>query len=226
MTDMLNQITNLADELTDSRLHREPIYTWTETRNRKATTALTTIQPGLLEQLREAIYPSSGSSEEHSTRPIPASKPPLLLEALGHHMAISMGANRWIWSLHLTNRGTPEANIRTLVGAAGNLDSDTLPVLLADLRRWRNWAAVMTGWATPPMTPRVPCPNCAKLSTLRIVAERRSALCSGCDHVWDDTDSSIDALAQWVARHTDTPMPRMPIGSTIIGHGGWQTRAS
>lgn len=224
MTDQLNVIAGLAEELCDARQHREPVYEWIG-RNRKLTGAITTTQAGLLEQLRDAIYPTA-TLGEGSSRSIPKSAPPLHLEALSHHIAIAMNANRWTWRTSTINRGTPEANIRALVGTAATLDNETRRELASDLRRWRNWAAVMTGWANPPMTPHVPCPNCSKLSSLRIIAERRTAMCNACTNVWDDTDGTIDALAAWVNERSDEPIRPSRIGSTTIGHGGWQTRAA
>lgn len=225
MTDPLVTITTLAEELCDPRQHREPVYEWIN-RNRKLTRTIVTIQAGLLEQLRDAIYPAATIADNTSTRSIPKSRPPLLIEALSHNIEITKGANRWTWRLGLTNRGAAEANIRTLVGAASHLDNDTRHELAHDLRRWRNWAAVMTGWATPPMTPRVPCPNCSTLSSLRILPERRSALCSTCGNVWDDTDTTYTQLGQWIVKAADNPPPRLRITSSREGHGGWASRAS
>jgi hypothetical protein len=226
MTDQLTTIAGLAEELTDPRQHRETLWSWSPSRHRIKTGEHITVQPGLLEQLRDAIYPSATIGDNTSPRSLPQSKPPLLLEALSHHIAITMGANRWIWELRAINNGTPESNIRTLVGAAARADDDTRRELTADLRRWRNWAAVMTGWANPPMTPRVPCPNpdCAQMSTLRILPERRAGMCSKCDRVWDDTDGTIEALAEWVTNYANNPTPTARIRSGAAGHGGWMTR--
>lgn len=226
MTDQLNLIADLADELTDSRQHREVIWGWSPSRHRIKTGEHITIQTGLLEQLRDAIYPTATIGDAPGPRSLPQSKPPLLLEALSHHIAITMGANRWIWELKAINRGTPESNIRTLVGAAAATDEDTRRALTSDLRRWRNWAAVMTGWANPPMTPRVPCPNpdCGHMSTLRILPERRAGMCSKCDRVWDDTDGTIEALAEWVTNYAANPVPTARIRSGAAGHGGWMSR--
>jgi hypothetical protein len=219
VTDLLIVITGLAEELVDARQHREPIYEWSPSRHRRKTGEHITVQPGLLAQLRDAIYegPATAFNIGAQTSSTPAgSKPPLLLEALAHHIAITMAANRWIWELRITNLGAAEANIRTLVGAAATIDLDARRALASDMRRWRNWAAVSTGWANPPLTPRVPCPNpdCGQLSTLRILPEHRAAHCTRCGNVWDDTDNSIQALAEWVTHHTDNPMPRVRLTSS------------
>lgn len=225
MTDLLIVIAGLAEELVDARQHHEPIYVWTPGRHRKKTGEHITIQPGLLAQLRDAIYegPAAAYNIGYQAQSAPpGSKPPLLLEALAHHIAITMAANRWIWDLRATNHGAAEANIRTLVGAAASIDDDARRALASDMRRWRNWAAVSTGWANPPMTPRVPCPNpeCGQTSSLRILPERKAAHCTKCGNVWDDTDGTIEALAQWVTHHSDNPPPKVKVGS-----GGTRMRA-
>lgn len=222
MTDLLNTIAVLAEELADARQHREPIYEWTPARNRKLARVILITQPGLLAQLRDAVQPASGTGE--GGRSVPASRPPLQLEALDRLIAIENGASGWLQLLQEPPRPYLEAVIRGLVGAAGRADDDMRHALAADMRRWRGWAAVMTGWASPPLSPYVPCPNCDAIATLRILPERRSALCSGCDHVWDDTDGSLTALGSWVIKQAENAPPRLRLGSRAAGHGAWQSR--
>lgn len=227
MSTLLADITALADELCDPRQHTERVYGWTPGRNRKLERVHTTIQPGLIQQLRDAIYPRSTSQDE-GTRTTPGSKPPLHIEAIGRHITIAMGANHWTWSLKIPNRSTPENNIRALAGAAPRLDTDTLHLLRADLRQWRTWAAVLSGWALPPYCPRVHCPNpaCAKLGTLRILVERKTGTCSACGNIWDEQDGSINLLAAYITEQTDHPRLTIRIASTVAGHGGWASRHS
>lgn len=222
---LLAPIAELAEELCDARQYREPIYEWVG-RNRKLVRVITTTQTGLINQLREAINP--GNSSGDTARPVPASRPPLQLEALDRLIAIEQAAHNWTNTLHLQPRLYLESTIRHLVDGAARTDDNTRTAILSDMRRWRGWAAVMTGWASPPMTPYVRCPNpdCGQLATLRILPERRSALCAHCNHVWDDTDGTFATLGTWIIGQADNPPPRLRIHSARAGHGGWASRAA
>lgn len=225
--DPLVEIADLAEELADPRQHTERIYGWTKQRNRKVVRLHTTIQPGLVTQLRDAVYTLFLTTDGQAPRGrATLSRPPLQLEALSRLMDIALDTNEWMHDTRLPNRGGIEPNIRALVGAAPRLDCDLQHNLLTDLRRWRGWAAVMSGWALPPYQPHVPCPNpeCGKHGTLRIVAERQTATCSECKHIWDDTDGSIRMLARYIAAENARPRIKVPIGSTASGHGGWTAR--
>lgn len=219
MTD-LNTIAALAEELADPRRHTEPIYEWTPGRNRKLTRVIATTQPGLIAQLRDAVQPGSTGDGGRSA---PASRPPLQLEALDRLIAIERAAVGWGRFLRQPARDDLESTIRALVGAAGRADDTQRHALASDMRRWRGWAAVMTGWASPPLTPYVPCPNCGAIATLRILPERRSGLCSSCDHVWDDSDGSLTALGSWVIK-TGGLAVKVRLHSSTTGHGGWANR--
>lgn len=223
--DPLQEIADLAAELCDPKQHIEHIHTHTPNRKRKLTHIWPTIQPGLLHQLHEAIT-TNMTPDDNGRRTVPTSRPPLLIEAMSQHLRITTTVNRWIWDLQLVNRPSVEANIRSLVGAAPQLDPTDRGALLADLRRWRNWAAILTGWKTV-IQPHVPCPNpdCAKMSTLRVDPEHRYAYCRACDRIWDDKDGSINLLAAYIKNQTETPPVKIPIRSGVAGHGGWQTRA-
>lgn len=223
MTHLLNTIAELAEELCDPRHYREPVYEWTPSRNRKLVRVVVTTQAGLIDQLRESVHPVNTGE---GGRTIPASRPPLQLEALDRLIAIEDGALGWTHRLHLTSWHSLEAAIRRLVDGAARAEDDIRAQLLGDMRRWRGWAAVMTGWATPPMTPYIRCPNpdCGQLSSLRILPERRAALCSRCAHVWDDTDGTYAALGAWVVAQADNPPPKLRLHASTAGHGGWANR--
>jgi len=224
--DPLVEMAELAEELCNPHQHLERIHDWTPGRKRKLTRVYATVQPGLIAQLREAVS-TAMVLDEQGRRTVPASKPPLLLEALNRHLTIATSTNRWIWDLQLVNRDTVEANIHGLVGAAPTLDPPLRFELLADLHRWRTWAAVLTGWAIPPLQPHVACPNpdCATMSSLRIDPERKTGFCATCGHMWDDRDGSINLLAAYIKRETEKPPRKVRVGSTVAGHGAWQTRA-
>lgn len=225
--DPLAEIAALAEELCDPRQHTERIFGWTRQRNRKVIRMHTTIQPGLVAQLRDAVHtPAAIDAADQGPRGrSEGSRPPLQLEALARLIDITTGSNEWVHHTRLTHRGHIEPNIRALVGNAPRLDHDQQHNLLTDLRRWRGWAAVMSGWALPPYQPHVPCPNpeCGKHG-LRIIAERQTATCSECRHIWDDTDGSIRMLARYIAAENARPRTRVPIRSTATGHGGWTAR--
>lgn len=219
---LLTTIAELAEELCDPRQYREPIYEWVG-RNRKLTRVIVTTQAGLIDQLRESVHPTNTGEGGHT---VPASRPPLQLEALDRLVAIERAAFGWTRALHLPPRGYAEGDIRALVDGAARADDDTRHALNTDMRRWRGWAAVMTGWASPPLTPYIRCanPECAQLATLRVLPERRTATCAACGHVWDDTDGTFAALGTYVVTQARTAPPRLRIHSSTAGHGGWANR--
>lgn len=223
--DPLVEIADLAEELCDPRQHTERIYGWTPSRHRKVIRVHKTIQAGLLEQLRDAIRSAAGADEQ-GRRVIPGSRPPLLLEALTRQLIIVTGVNEWMSHHRIENRTAVEANIRSLVGAAPNMPSDSRIELLRDLRRWRSWAAVMSGWANPPLQPHVACPNpdCSTISSLRIIPDRKSGYCTACEHIWDDRDGSINLLADYIKAETNRERIKVKILSSVQGHGGWAER--
>lgn len=89
----LDHIRDLADELTEPHINREPY----------------TVQHGLLTQLYRAVLPTSLA--EDGT--VPASKPPLELEALSRHQEITDTANRWATGIGVKPRTTYAAGAGT-----------------------------------------------------------------------------------------------------------------
>jgi hypothetical protein len=200
--DPLTLIADLAAELCDGRQHIERIPFWDANRNRKVR-EWRTVQPGLLTQLhRAAVEPVRGQTEPGS-RPLPGSRPPLALEALSTYRVITTATIRWCWSLRLDLRDSVEGNIRSLVGAAATLDPDTALLLLAEMRQWRRWAAVATGWQTPAFAPRAPCPNCATIGKLRINLSAQAAHCRACQATWAGDDGSLYELAGYIRAVTE-----------------------
>lgn len=217
---MSTQITiaDLAEELCDPRQHTEPIWGWDKNRHRKKIGEHKVVHPGLLVQLHDAIEPLLGGLDDGGSRGVPRSTPPLQLEALDRYIDIEISALTWVGHLGLTPRATPADNVRALVGAplAGWADD-----VLADLRRWRSWAATMTGWQSM-YTPRAACPvpDCGETGTLRVNLDRPSATCVACRSWWDE--QTVGILAQHIA--TIAPTERVPIRSGRAGHGGWASR--
>jgi hypothetical protein len=195
LTDALADLLAAADELTDPRRHVEVITAWDHNRNKKVKRRVTTL-PSLLEQLAEAVVPGETYVEGDAARPGFASRPPARLDAIDRLLAIEAAAARWVASIGLSVRSTTDANIRALVGVSGTLDSDTLDALVYEVTTWRAWAATVTGWQTPPWRPRVACPICESLGSLRIRLDRKTACCMACGDAWDE--SSIGLLAEHI----------------------------
>lgn len=199
---LLRDIADTADALTEPHQHLEPVYDYDHHRNRRMKRVYATVQPGLLGALAEAVEPAT--KPEGEGRPAGfRSAPPLCLEAVSRLAVIQLGVIRWCWSLHIELRDTTESNLRGLVGAAGNMDPDTQTVFLDELRQWRTWCAVMTGWQSPAYAPAVPCPvdGCAQRNTLRINLARKTGMCTHCHATWDET--TIGILADYIRTSTD-----------------------
>jgi hypothetical protein len=184
LTDAHADLLAAADELTDPRRHVEVITAWDRNRNKKTRRRITTL-PSLLEQLAEAVVPGETYIENDSGRPGYASRPPARIDAIDRLLAIQTGSARWLVSLGLSVRATVHGNVRALVGASGTLDSDTLDALVYEVTTWRTWAATVTGWQSPPWRPRVACPICDKVGSLRIRLDRSTACCMDCGEAWD-----------------------------------------
>jgi hypothetical protein len=200
---ILEHITNLADELTEPHIHTEPVLYWDDNRNRK-TRHHRTIRPGLLAELYQSVIPAS-CGPDAPTGGVPGSRPPLAVEALSRHDEISMAVLRWCTSLNLTSRAGAESNVRALVGAAANLDRDTATALLSEMRQWRRWCAVLTGWENLYQPAGVPCPvvDCGKSNTLRINLTAQTAMCRACAATWSGDDGTITVLASYIRTRTD-----------------------
>ncbi|MGK5737262.1 DUF7341 domain-containing protein [Micromonospora sp. URMC 103] len=198
----LTTITTLAEQLCDPRHHVERIPYWDTNRNRKYREWRTT-QPGLLAQLHEAAVEPADARNDPGPRSVPGSRPPLALEALSTHMAITAYAAHWCWSLKIDQRDTVEANIRALVGKAPTLDDDALTALASEMRRWTHWAAVASRWVAPPFEPHVPCPACQAVGKLRVNLRAQIAHCRGCQNTWAADDGSIFHLGEYIQAHAN-----------------------
>lgn len=192
----IDQITDLADTLTEPHAHREPYTTWDTNRHRKTHHHIT-VQHGLLTQLHRAVLPATMASDGNSGT-IPASRPPLEIEALSRHQQISTAARTWCTNLGTHPRPTAESTIRALVGAAGHLDDTQQRALAADLRRWTHWCRVYLGLEQVRRITgvRCPLPDCTQLGTLRINLTTSHGLCTACGATWDR--DSIGVLAEHI----------------------------
>jgi len=219
----INDIVDLAEQLCDPHRHRESLWEWTPSRHRRKTGEHITTQPGLLIQLHQAVVPLLSQAADDAGGAFTArSRPPLQLEALDRHHAITIAAAGWVTGQGLRLKLTARDNIRTLVGHTGRLDTDHLHMLRADLRRWRNWAATMSGWETT-YRPRANCPiiECGAKNTLRVNLGSETGICAACGAAWDAATVGI------LANHISNEKPAQPapeIRSGIQGNGGWATR--
>lgn len=198
MADVLAAIRDTADDLTEPHQHRERIRDWDSNRNAKYRVHTTT-QPGLITQLGQAVTHTNGVTEGSFGGGY-GSRPPLALEALSRHLAITVQVMDWCAHLGLTVRATVESNIRALVGAAATLDHDDARALLSDLRRWRGWCAVLTGWEKLHQPAGVAClvVDCAQVNTLRINLTNKTAMCRACGSTWAEHDGSLGILAKHI----------------------------
>lgn len=223
------EIADLASELADPHQHREPRgHTWSATRNKIQLPDHITTQPGLIAQLYDAVVNAlvqekatggGGTSSGYA----PVSTPPLQFEALASYLAIVEAAAAWLGELGVRQRATVEENIRALAGATYTGEQGIR--LRNDLRRWRNQAAVMTGWQQPLYRPRAECPltDCGKRDVLRVNLVAKTAVCLACDAYWDP--ATIGVLGRHIAESKATRIS-VKIRSGITGHGGWSGRAT
>lgn len=204
---LLDQILDLADTLTDPRVHREQYTIWVG--GHRKIRHHPTVQHGLLRQLyNAAIIPTVAGNDETggSTH---GSRPPLEVEALSRHTQITKAAATWCTTLGLTKRGTPESNIRQLAATRSQLDHDQQKALHADLRRWAGWCRVYLGLEQVRRIAgtRCPLPDCAKPNTLRINLTTSHGLCTACGATWGH--DTIGVLAEHIKASRTTPAERM-----------------
>jgi hypothetical protein len=184
-TDLLADLRDTADMLTDPRHHREPRYGLVG-HHKVVVGHHTTTQPGLLQQLADMAYPGTGTDEaDNGGRSVPGSRPPGDIAALSAYLVITMASVRWCHSLRLDLRDTTESNIRQVVATViGREDHDTQVVLLSELRSWRNQCESITGWSTRAIQLPQPCPHCGERQ-LRVKTEGPAARCLACGVQWD-----------------------------------------
>lgn len=148
--------------------------------------------PGLIEQLYLAATDPSLHAEEGGTRMKPKSKPPLAVEAMSRFQDIDRAARRWVKSVRVEEHADLGRCVRELVSAAAGQrgylawDEDTIDALLVEMRQWRRWAAVLTGWESAPWRPYIKCPVCEGVSTIWVNMAAGSAYCASCMFSWDD----------------------------------------
>lgn len=202
MTWWQDDIRDTADALTEPSIHREPVPYWDHNKHRRFR-HYQTVQPGLLAQLHQAVHPScSTAASEAPGGGKPGSRPPLAVEALSAHAEIVDHIRTWCAGYGLQLRPTGESNLRQLSAKAMSFDEPTARTLLTDLRRWRRWCLVMTGWEKVVALRSVACPECAAAGTVRVNLTTTSALCRACVATWSDDDGNLGVLIRHVATNT------------------------
>lgn len=226
MTDLLLDIAETADELTNPRRHVERIQDVDKHRHRRESAirrVWIAVLPSLLDELAQAVVPGEAYIEDEATRGTFESRPAARLDAIDRLLAIEAGAAAWCQRSGLQLRDKPAGNIRAMVGAAPTIGSDNQTQLLADLRAWRTWAATVTGWERPPDAPRATCLHCAALNTLRVRLDRQTACCMACGAWWDNT--TVGLLAEHIRitaeRAPDTKALRT---AAVVARREWEAR--
>lgn len=178
-------LVELADDLTEPT--RTPVRIdngWTKSRNKAKPTLHWVMNSGLLAQLYEAATEPVVNPEGFGSTNKPESKPPVEIPALCAYNEIVIAARRWVLSLKMAPRETPESNIRALIGIASKFDIDTLEALLLEVRQWHRQASVFTGTTSRPFQPRITCPICDSRYSIWINVEKEIAFCKECSTDW------------------------------------------
>jgi hypothetical protein len=207
MSELHTLLADAINELTRSRIHREPYLLrehgkWITKKHKTAVSSL-------LDQLGQAVEPGGIGD---TGRGIPGSRSAARLEAVDTLLRIDAAAASWLTlRCHRPLRASTADNLRALVGCASDLDETALWELTREARRWATMARVTTGWEVPPFRPANSCPLCAERGTLRIrVGDGVSsyetwATCTNCAESWDP--QTVGLLAEHIrAENGDEPL--------------------
>lgn len=205
--DIMADLRDVTDSLCDPHQVREPRgHIWDANRHKKLLPDHVIVLPGLLQQLADIVYPGSppDNGAGPTSRPVPASRPPLRMDAASAHLAIVMAVTRWHLSLGLVLRDTIESSIRQMLERIKREDFETQTVLLVEMRSWQRQAEIICGHRQPDPQLQVPCPDpeCAQRK-LRVNMADLTARCDGCGTRWaeqEDPDHGIYAIGV-LARH-------------------------
>jgi hypothetical protein len=208
--DVLAELRDTCDALTEPHEHREPIFGWDKNRHKIKLGDHKIVRPGLFAQVHELIYPGTPpDTGDFAVRSVPGSRPPLRTDAASAYLQVHLVVTRWCVSLSLDLRDTIESSIRALLGRIGTEDRDTQVALLSELRSWRYQCELITGLRDPDPHLQVPCPHCGDRS-LRVSMADRTARCTHeevvdgekwrCGAWWDE--ESIGVLARHITTFT------------------------
>ncbi len=232
VADLLTDLLDVADTLTEPYQCREPRWMWDANRNKKKLPDHVVVLPGLLQQVADIAYPGSSSGEGGGGRPVPASRPPVQTAALSTYLEITVAVTRWCLALRIELRDTVESNLRAVLGVASTLPRtrnrvdpytcDTCEAgrgrehwspchhctvltqveLITELRGWQRRAEVITGWRKSDPQVEAPCPHCGERQ-LRINLTSATARCGGCRAEWSDDGVPLGVLAQHIAAYRE-----------------------
>lgn len=231
VADLLADLLDVADTLTEPYHLRNPRWEWDHNRNKKRLPDHEVTLPGLLQQLADVAYPGT-TGDGGGARPVPGSRPPVQTAALSAYMEITLAVTRWCWGMKLNLRDTVESNLRAIVGAAPTLPRSrnrvdpymcpacargpaehwspchhcqpvTQVELISELRAWQRRAEVITGWRKPDPQVEAPCPHCGERQ-LRINLTSETARCGACPAEWSADGVPLGVLAQHIAGYRES----------------------
>ncbi|WP_375490240.1 hypothetical protein [uncultured Jatrophihabitans sp.] len=159
-------------------------------RRRKIRRQHTTTLPPLLDELRDASRPGSGSDQPGSSGGF-ESRPSAELEPLSVLREIIDDATRWARTLRVDRSDLP-AMLSALVSAPH--DDSQLTMLAMQAERWVHRAKQATGHEPLPVTLNQACPICGKRSALVVSGDLDAAKCSRCGARW--TTDTIALLTE------------------------------
>lgn len=206
--DILADLRDVCDSLTNPYQHREPRHTWSASKHKVRLPDHVVTLPGLIAQVFDAAYPggSQADSGGFTVRPVPGSRPPGNPRALACYLDIHIGVAKWTILFGLDSRDTVESQIRLLVASAPTQDPEDQGALLDELHRWRRQCEIIAGWRDPDPQLEVPCPveGCGERA-LRVNLAEKTARCTACGSRWaeeeDDWTGSIGLLARHIQDH-------------------------
>jgi len=208
--DIMADLAQVCDDLTNPRKHREPRgHYWDAARHRRTLPDHEVTLPGLITQVGQIVYPSGQQDDGTCTmRPVPGSRIPGNPKAVTCYLEIHIAVTRWHVLFGLTLRDTIESSIRQLLGKASSEHSDTQVELLDEMRRWRHQCEIVTRWRDPDPELDAPCPveQCGA-RTLRVNLAKRTARCNTCGARWaEEVDEdrgigSIGVLGRHIQAH-------------------------
>lgn len=194
---LVRQVADDVTELVDPRDHVEPYRKpWPPGSRKVRWFGHRVPMPSLLDQLRAGGAPAAsegGAGRGFESRPPHEQN---AFDCYNEAQAIADGAAWWIAIRGRPLRLTAEDNLRAIVGEAPRLRHVDLEDVARDVARWKFRAQVLTGWKTPPWTPRATCPHCERKGGLRIRLDERQAACLACGSMWDQ--GSIGVLAEHI----------------------------
>lgn len=199
----MDRLVSAVDELTLPYSTVNSVPYWDAARHRKFK-MVRVDHPPLLVSLSLAVVPSGrGSDDGEGGRSAPGSRPAARLEAVDELERIKTGVLGWVELLALTSRHAIAADLRMLVGVGLNVSLVTLTRLSRDARGWACGARVVTGWEPPVFAPRVPCPRCECVTSLRIYPATRLGRCVACGVTWADDDGGFGVLVEHVRAESE-----------------------